>query len=68
MVMNTCIRIDGGASRSEDNLESSAFYYVGSRDQTKVIRLGGKHLHSLRHLILSAQDAMVLCVCLLFCF
>lgn len=38
--------------RSEDNLQESAlFYHVGLRDQIQAIRLGGKCLCSLSHLV-----------------
>ena len=38
--------------RIEDNLRELVFsvHYVGPRDQTHIIRLGGKHLYLVSHL------------------
>lgn len=40
--------------KSEDNCKESvlSFHHVGLRDQTEVIRLGGKHLYPLSKIIL----------------
>lgn len=48
-----------------DSLEESVFFCVGSSSESEVLRPGGKHLHLPRHLLLLAQEPMVL-FCLLF--
>lgn len=47
--MHTCIHVTVYVRRSEDNLEELvlSFHYMGSGDQTQVIRLGGKPLYPL---------------------